>query len=754
MEENVKSLLLASSLSFDSTNNFVYCITCKVILLCNAKRHVSRYHHQKITKKAFQIVQDFLLLNPPNLTVYNLVKKTTDLEPLCYLQIFKGFKCLNCFYCYIEESCYRKHQCNSPIINKAPKYLQSFNVLNHSPFFSVINCTSDDATLSGLPNVAKVATSMILKAKLPTVLPFETNSALLKIYSMFGWYSANDTFWNLDFKFILLLPQKETDVMFEIRRSLDTIFQKWIRNINLLPLSIRIFIISEGKDLKAQAFNTLQEKDSLLKYSKFWVKIFFVIIRLFIKRNEIFLLPEELSVEISALLCSFNDDEFLNRVFKICWFLISQESSEINGFGCLVYIFKILCVTDQKCLISTEHVSQNSAIVKYFIRTVVSQKILSQQIVSLNEFDEDVKKLIAHRPFNIYTSFCQILMTAYGICNNEKRMPTILSNPNNPMIMVVNGCELNFEVIKIMINNVYQDAENILNELMFEYKTDFFSINNIQDNWTNDSPGYSMQFGNNLTECLKIESLLLFKIISTPKLHNSYIDSLNIPLQTYIFKEKCILKYLDKCWLFQELILVLIHILSGQPSRGTELALLRYSNGRSNLRNLFKHFDKIAFITEYSKVRWKTKNENINVKFLDSRCSELVFKYLGFVRPLEKVFCKFLKMDLSEYNSYFFIHSGKAINSRQVSNVFKKIVYSYTGIALGFLEYRHVAKHLCDTVLNIVIEDEETENDIFDTQRGHSSQVASHIYGKSNLDFKNVRFKMLQLFYQVSEKWH
>ena len=104
MEETMKTLLLACSFGFDSSNRFVYCITCKIILLANAKRHVTKFHHRKLSKKHFRTAEEFFALNPPNLVLYNNVRKIEDLDPLPYLQVFKGFKCFNCFYCYIEES--------------------------------------------------------------------------------------------------------------------------------------------------------------------------------------------------------------------------------------------------------------------------------------------------------------------------------------------------------------------------------------------------------------------------------------------------------------------------------------------------------------------------------------------------------------------------------------------------------------------------------------------------------------------------
>ena len=166
MEENIQNILLAVSLNFDSTNCFVYCTTCNIILLANAKRHVSKFHHKKLSKKSFQNVEEFILLNPPNLTVYNNIKKNVDLVALPYLKTFKGFKCMNCFYCFIEDSCFRKHKCTNEAKNITVKYLQSFNVLNHSPFFSVQYNLAGDSLRTNLPNISKVATSMVLKTKL------------------------------------------------------------------------------------------------------------------------------------------------------------------------------------------------------------------------------------------------------------------------------------------------------------------------------------------------------------------------------------------------------------------------------------------------------------------------------------------------------------------------------------------------------------------------------------------------------------
>ena len=81
---------------------------------------------------------------------------------------------------------------------------------------------------------------MIIDTKKGNALPIESNSGILKIYSMLGWYFTDDLLWKLDVKILYEI----SPILSPIKSILFEFFYSLMTNINSVPLSVRIFITS------------------------------------------------------------------------------------------------------------------------------------------------------------------------------------------------------------------------------------------------------------------------------------------------------------------------------------------------------------------------------------------------------------------------------------------------------------------------------------------------------------------------------
>lgn len=59
--------------------------------------------------------------------------------------------------------------------------------------------------------------------------------------------------------------------------------------------------------------------------------------------------------------------------------------------------------------------------------------------------------------------------------------------------------------------------------------------------------------------------------------------------------------YLRRVDKFRELFLFCVHVMSGQPARGTEITSLRFRNGVANHRNVFVLDGRVMTVTSYHK---------------------------------------------------------------------------------------------------------------------------------------------------------
>jgi hypothetical protein len=68
------------------------------------------------------------------------------------------------------------------------------------------------------------------------------------------------------------------------------------------------------------------------------------------------------------------------------------------------------------------------------------------------------------------------------------------------------------------------------------------------------------------------------------------------------YRIEAVVEYQQKVEQFQEKMLLIMHIVGGQPARATELLGMRHSNTKQGgLRNIFIDHGMVAFVTTYHK---------------------------------------------------------------------------------------------------------------------------------------------------------
>lgn len=91
-------------------------------------------------------------------------------------------------------------------------------------------------------------------------------------------------------------------------------------------------------------------------------------------------------------------------------------------------------------------------------------------------------------------------------------------------------------------------------------------------------------------------------------------------------------KYRKKVDAFLEGLLLLIHITSGQPARGSEITSLQHTNSTFH-RNMFIEHGLVALVTSYHKGYTCTGSTKIIHRYLPKEVSELVVYYMWMVLP-------------------------------------------------------------------------------------------------------------------------
>lgn len=101
-------------------------------------------------------------------------------------------------------------------------------------------------------------------------------------------------------------------------------------------------------------------------------------------------------------------------------------------------------------------------------------------------------------------------------------------------------------------------------------------------------------------------------------------------VKPYLVREKGFLKKL----------MVACHVTAGQPARGPELGLIKVSNSIYSSRNLYVINGRKCFLTTYDKAQKRRGNTEYIVRFLPDEVSQILSKYLVYVRPFARVLDK------------------------------------------------------------------------------------------------------------------
>jgi hypothetical protein len=120
----------------------------------------------------------------------------------------------------------------------------------------------------------------------------------------------------------------------------------------------------------------------------------------------------------------------------------------------------------------------------------------------------------------------------------------------------------------------------------------------------------------------------LRRISQERALQEEWFDK-NIEEYNYLYRIEAVVEYQYKVEVFQEKILLIIHMVGGQPARASELIGIRYANTKQGrLRNIFIDRGIMVFVTIYYKNYQSSGKIKIIYRYLLQEVGEILFRYL------------------------------------------------------------------------------------------------------------------------------
>ena len=288
-----------------------------------------------------------------------------------------------------------------------------------------------------------------------------------------------------------------------------------------------------------------------------------------------------------------------------------------------------------------------------------------------------------------------------------------------------------------------------------------------EDDLTNIREGYSFLSSQGIA--FKSEkSALLHAFMSNSITREFFTRGINGDV--ILWKKMRCMDWLKRTKRMLEMLVVLCHLLGGQPARATELATLRWRNGVDEQRGVYWANSTIMMLAMYTKTRSITGRNRLipryilrvetlaDDRFMPKRLGVLLAEYLAIVRPLEVFLSeKFKCKGATDLNEFIWADYNKGLWTGEfISDLLKKTTSHHEMHGLGFREYRQVATAFMEKHLKYKAADPDDENvnAVFDMQAGHSSRTAGASYAVATEDHRQVSRDVMHRYYTVSREWY
>jgi hypothetical protein len=197
------------------------------------------------------------------------------------------------------------------------------------------------------------------------------------------------------------------------------------------------------------------------------------------------------------------------------------------------------------------------------------------------------------------------------------------------------------EQFKHFVRAQVQETQAQLDELLLihpdEKREDMgiaFRMYRLVDNAAENAHGWNfLQDTRNINgELPAKKDWILNRIVDNGWLRDEFMEPCSMGKVTW--NQRAIRAYEKKVDVFLRSLLLLVHLASGQPARGTELLSLRHSNTMQRLhRNMFIDNGMVSTVASWHKGYTVTGSTKIIHRYLPNQVGELVIYYLWLILP-------------------------------------------------------------------------------------------------------------------------
>jgi hypothetical protein len=321
------------------------------------------------------------------------------------------------------------------------------------------------------------------------------------------------------------------------------------------------------------------------------------------------------------------------------------------------------------------------------------------------------------------------------------------------------------QVPRLLLSEYTQARQFLYTELMFGVQTlPRIQAWALKDNLDADAFGWFWGEHRDNADLLKGSATALLAAIQASKpLRDSFLDTADDG--TKVWRQKAIDQYESVVEEFLKLLLVLIHMASGQPLRESELFSITWYNTQRR-RNAYVKHGLMMLYTTYHKGQQQTGKFKDNIRFLPAAISDLLLDYLSWVIPLRQIFLR-QSAPHAVISPYLWWKNGKVWADNRLTQCMKQACVRAGIPKIGIAIWRQMTVTIVKTKFPADLacfdvdqeaseEAEEIDADIraMTSQRNHSTWTVNRAYAnQQNNSFGNVWDGLIRRNLRASTLW-
>jgi hypothetical protein len=229
---------------------------------------------------------------------------------------------------------------------------------------------------------------------------------------------------------------------------------------------------------------------------------------------------------------------------------------------------------------------------------------------------------------------------------------------------------------------------------------------------------------------------------------------------------KRVKRYLRQVDRFLTLLMVCVHMTSGQPGRGSEVTTMRHRNGLLQDRNIFVVDGQVMTVVRYHKSQSQWDKPKVVPRFLPPRLGQVMVLYLAYLRPFQE----YLTVQVlgGGFSDYVWADEQGPWGTDRLTRALRRETGKRLGVELHTLDYRHTAVGIGRVVVgesfskgyqDEVGEVEEAEvddegEDLVELQSARTTAMGVGNYSVPIDIVKHLSVRSIEAFRLLSTLWH